>query len=171
MKSTQIIVGLIVICMLWLFTEVQLQAKPVGPFTLEDAASIGDLIVVASYQSHEEPKAGTAPGDLYMGGLLSHFKVEQVLRPIKKSQDKDVPKDLKLNYCFHDWSPCMPDQSFKFSEDKMPKKGSKWILFLMPLENPETKVFRTYRGDRGMLPATDDNLKKVKALVNTPHGL
>lgn len=167
MQSRQHIVRFVMIFMLWLLGAVPLQAKPVGPFTLEDAVSIGDLIVVASYSSHEQPKAGTTPGDLYMGGLLSHYKVESVLRPIKKSQSKDVPKDLKLNYCFHDWSPCMPDETFKFSEANMPKKGSKWILFLMPLENPDTKVFRTYRGDRGMLPATDDNLKKVRTLLQS----
>ncbi len=72
-------------------------------------------------------------------------------------------KDLPVRYEFKERSSTAgAPPGWKFSDDKMPKKGSSWIIFLEWC-TPRDGMFDTYEGSFGRLPADDENLNKVYA--------
>jgi len=72
---------------------------------------------------------------------------------------------LPVKYEFHDLvNPTMPN-GWKFSEKLMPEKDSKWILFI-EFAVPKRGMFELYQGSFGRLPAIEENLNQVKALLD-----
>lgn len=72
-------------------------------------------------------------------------------------------KDLPIRYEFRDRSTSQgAPAGWKFSEDKMPAKGSSWIIFIEWC-HPRDGMFDTYEGSFGRMPADDENLNKVYA--------
>lgn len=127
-------------------------AKPMPPATLEEAAQ-SPFVAVVEYVSYDKnQKIG------YFNGCTAEYRVLKILKGDK------LPQTIMVRYLFHDLSPCLEPVGWKFTEDKLPKAGSKWILFLKPGEKA-TDPCDTYRGDAGRLEPTAGNLKKVNDLL------
>ncbi|MBS1954548.1 MAG: hypothetical protein JST89_10190 [Cyanobacteria bacterium SZAS-4] len=133
-------------------------AEPMMAPTLKEASK-SPIIFVAQYDGYKpflEPVR-------YMDGVMAHFTLVRVL---KGPQLRDP--HINVAYAFHDGSACEPEKDWKFSEAKMPAKGTSWILFL---EEPKFKssntnnAYSTYRGDFGRMPATTSNLESVEKLI------
>jgi tetratricopeptide (TPR) repeat protein len=74
-------------------------------------------------------------------------------------------KDLPIRYEFYDRSSSggMPI-GWKFGKDKMPEKGSEWIIFIRNAV-PRDGAFDTYEGSYGRQPAIEENLNQIYALL------
>lgn len=121
-------------------------AKPMETPTIEQGVETSPSIVVAQYKGYK------AEGKIeYFGGPTAEYEVKSVLK------GKPVTGKLNVRYLFTDGSACLEPKGWVFKQDMMPKPGSTWILLL--------KEPGTYRGSFGRIPHTEDNLKKVKALL------
>ncbi len=142
-------------------------AEPMERASLDEAAR-SPHVVLASYQDFQ-PATGRSDEDIYFSGIKATYKIESILKqPQKGSRDTAIPieagKKADVKYIMHDLSPCLVDETFHFSERLMPKKGSKWILFLQMKDT--NNDWHTYRGEVGRMEATEANIKRVKALIN-----
>lgn len=133
---------------LWLLLTAMVMAKPMPSPTLQEALT-SPLIVVASYSEFRAPSQGVS----YFGGLMAHYEVEEVLK------GKSPAPSLWVHYSFHDGSPCIAPPDFRFTPEMMPKKGSRWLLFL----RGNGKEWHTYRGDWGRQEA--DKAAEVRKLL------
>ncbi|MDZ4832585.1 MAG: hypothetical protein SGJ27_02170 [Candidatus Melainabacteria bacterium] len=142
-------------------------AKPMNTASLDEAAR-SPYVVLASYQGHE-PLVGRSNEDIYMSGFMADFQIESVLKQPSLGATKNTDPAFKpgenfnVRYLVHDLSPCMADQSFRFTESLMPTKKSKWILFLST--NNDKNGWQTYRGNAGRLEASKSKVSKVKSLL------
>ncbi len=133
-------------------------AEPMIAPTMKEAAK-SSIIFVAQYNGY---KPFLKPVR-YLDGVMAHFTLTRVL---KGPQLRDP--HINVAYAFHDGSACEPEKDWKFSEAKMPAKGSAWILFL---EEPKFKssntnnAYSTYCGDFGRMPATTSNVESVQKLI------
>ena len=132
-----------------------------------DNASKSDWIVVARYLGHAPigVKADLSSENLYFRGLDAQYQVDSVLKQSKNRSTSlmSLKRPIHVYYAFQDGSACMAPPDFKLNEESLPAKDSRWILFLEPGET--FNYFSTYRGDYGRLPATPENLSKVKSLL------
>lgn len=134
-------------------------AEPMMAPTLKEASK-SSTIFVAQYDGYTPFLKPVR----YMDGVMAHFTLMRVL---KGPQLRDP--NINVAYAFHDGSACEPEKDWKFSEAKMPAKGSSWILFL---EEPKFKssntnnAYSTYRGDFGRMAATTSNLEIVEKLIS-----
>ncbi len=118
------------------------------PLTLEDACKYSKLIVVARYQDFELAQEKNLP--IYQG-ISARYEVNRILKG-----DFDRSSRLKAEYELSHEFNFVPQKNWKFSKSLMPKKNSKWILFLhYPF--PSGK-YCTYRGSFGRMPY-DDSLE------------
>lgn len=132
-------------------------AKPMTAPTVEDAAK-SQIIFVAQYDGYKpflEPVR-------YLDGVMAHFTLMRVL---KGPQLRDP--HINVAWAFHDGSACLPEKDWKFSQAKMPTKGSAWILFLEEpkFKSSNTNAYSTYRGDFGRMAATTANIESVQKLI------
>lgn len=127
-------------------------AKPMPAPTLSQAVRYPH-VVVCEYAGAEANEKST-----YMGGVTAKYK------PVTILAGGDLPTTFSVNYQFHDGSGCIVPPNWTFREKVMPKKGSKWTLFLKPGAKIGSS-FQTYRGSFGRMPATDENLAKVRELL------
>lgn len=133
----------------------KIAAKPVDvdsnklAMTLEGAGRC-EGIEVAEYQGYEKSKDIT-----FFHPPLAHFRIEKILK------GPPLNKDMPVRYEFSDRTKntSMP-AGWKFGDDKMPKPGSKWIIFLEWC-SPRDNMYDTYQGAFGRWEATDENLNKV----------
>lgn len=131
-------------------------AKPM-PEPLEEKAYKSQWIVIAQYQGYS---ANTEyPGSIDNGKItyfnfpIAKYKVVRLLKGAA------VPPIVDVLYAFHDGSPCMADENWKL-KDALPKRGSKWILFLNEFEGHN--YLTTYGGDFGRWPATKKKILEVE---------
>jgi len=108
-------------------------------------------IVIAEYQGHEK-------GDInFFHPPKAKFRITKILK------GPPLNKDLPVRYEFKERSSKEPaPPGWKFTDDKMPAKGSSWIIFLEWC-TPRDGMFDTYEGSFGRLPADDENLNRVYA--------
>ncbi|MBI2810804.1 MAG: hypothetical protein HYX67_08260 [Candidatus Melainabacteria bacterium] len=134
-------------------------AEPMMAPTMKEAAK-SPIIFVAQYDGYKpflEPVT-------YFDGVMAHFTLTRVLKGPEL-----LNPHINVAYAFHDGSACEAEKGWKFSEAKMPAKGSSWILFL---EEPKFKssnsnnAYTTYRGDFGRMPATTSNIESVQKLIS-----
>ena len=156
------------------FCSVTADAKPMSDASLEPmpAASLGGAaqspyVVLASYLGSESVK-GRSNEDIYLSGWTTSYRIESVL---KKSSELDAKADghsigsgKEINVCHvvHDLTPCLADETFRFSSKLLPPKRSRWILFLV---GKNKDVWQTYRGHVGRLNASESNIKKAQELI------
>ena len=133
-------------------------AEPMMAPTMNEAAK-SPIVFVAQYDGYKpfvEPVT-------YFDGVMARYTLTRVL---KGPQLRDP--HINVAYAFHDGSACEPEKGWKFSEAKMPAKGSTWILFL---EEPKFKssntnnAYITYRGDFGRIAATTSSIESVQKLI------
>jgi tetratricopeptide (TPR) repeat protein len=109
-------------------------------------------IVIAEYQGYEK-----SPNINFFHPPKAKFHISKILK------GPPLNKDLPVRFEFKERSTSTPAPAgWKFSEDKMPAKGSSWIIFLEWC-TPREGMFDTYEGSFGRLPADDENLNKVYA--------
>lgn len=121
-------------------------AKPSLSPTLEEGVAESSLIVVGRYKSHRQQHID------YLGGATATYQIVEVLKGKAPSTGL-----VALTYAFHDGSACVEPEGWTFSEKLMPQVGSTWILLLQPPG--------TYRGSFGRIPASQENLARVNALL------
>lgn len=112
------------------------EAKPMGAPDVKEALRV-PLIVVARYLEYRSPATGIS----YFDAPTAHYRIEKVLK------GKPITKELWVYYSFHDGSACIAPPDFKFLPAMMPRKDSRWLLFLQPVAN--TNKWTTYRGNWG----------------------
>jgi hypothetical protein len=145
-------------------------------------ASGSDWIIEAHYTGYVKPLYEPADGSDgnnapkvvsfthsdefdYFEPPYGEFKVEQILKspPHETHQRMHVGDTVRIPYHFHDLSACVAPHDWKFSSSMMPKKGTRWILFLKSGDaHFGQSVYETYRGNFGRLPDTPENLSSVK---------
>jgi hypothetical protein len=156
-------------------------AKPMSSPTLQEASG-AEWVVEAQYSDFVKPLYEPADGKDgnnspkiisftrstefdYFEPPLAEFKVDQILKmPTKEAHARmHIGDTIRVPYHFHDLSACESPRNWKFSASLMPKKGTRWILFLNS-SNPHfgQSVYETYRGDFGRWADTPENLSKVK---------
>ncbi len=172
--------AIILLCLLCL-TPTALFSEPMMPAKIEEAITC-NWIVIASYQGHEDLSKlsyATNPGELYMRGLTANYRVEKILKNTSGSNSNPLPGNttVHVTYSFHDFTPCMPDTSFHFTDNMMPARGSRWILFLERQNDLQQQsapgCFWTYRGEKGRLAANPANIqeitKQIRDSASDPH--
>lgn len=94
---------------------------------------------------------------------IAHYHIDKVIKgpPLNKS--------MPLRYEFHDKTGDPMPKGWKFGPDKMPAKGSKWLIFI---ENavPISGAFETYHGTFGRQEVNDDNLNKIYSIMELHRG-
>lgn len=121
-------------------------AKPSPSPSLEEGIAQSPIVLVAKYRGYRKHKID------YFSGATASYEITSVLKGSAPSSGL-----VALNYAFHDGSACIEPEGWTFSESLMPEVGSSWILLL---QTPGT-----YRGSAGRLPATPENMARVKALL------
>ncbi|MBF0484899.1 MAG: hypothetical protein HQL16_00130 [Candidatus Omnitrophica bacterium] len=123
-------------------------AEPMFAPTKEQAFK-SQLIAIVEYSGYQ------LLGKIdYFSGPVARYKIIRILK------GANVSKALDVRYDFTDGSACLPEVGWKFSEDLMPKKGSRWILFLN--EDSPMKYWATYRGPFGRWSADFKNTLEVE---------
>lgn len=122
-------------------------AKPMTAPTLDEAMK-SKWIVLVEYQGYEK----SAHLD-YFGYVETSYTVLDVLKGEK------LDKKIQVRYRFHDGSACLVPE-WKFDEKKLPKKSSRWILFL---SSKDAEFYEVYRGDFGRMEATPEILKTIQS--------
>lgn len=119
-----------------------------------DNAIRSEAIVIAEYQGFEK-----STDIAYFHPPKAEYHITKILK------GPPLNRHLPLRYEFHDRSENLnvPD-GWKFGPDKMPAKGSQWILFIEHAV-PRMGQFDTYQGAFGRQEANDKNLNKVYALL------
>ncbi len=132
-----------------------LLAKDTGTFKLSFLnASHSECILTAEYLDYERN-----PDIQFFNPPIARYHISKILK------GPPLNKDLPIRYEFYDRqsSAGMPP-GWKFSIDKMPEKGSNWILFIRNAV-PRDGAFDTYEGSYGRQPATQENLNEIYALL------
>jgi tetratricopeptide (TPR) repeat protein len=120
--------------------------------TFQNAAH-SECIVIAEYLGYEPN------GEIqYYHPPKAKYHITKILK------GPPLNKDLPIRYEFHDRSNEPAPPGWKFGPDKMPEKGSLWIIFIK-IALPREGMFDTYEGNYGRQPATEENLNKIYALL------
>lgn len=129
------------------------QAKPMNSASLEEAVH-SESIVVVRYLGFSP----TSPTNLsyFMPPTVQYEVIESLKGAVELGT-------IRVRYSFHDGSPCVEPEGWKFTKDLMPKVGSEWILFLQ--NKDQNDVYSTYSGDYGRWSSTPENLEKVKGAL------
>ncbi|MFA6208793.1 MAG: tetratricopeptide repeat protein [Candidatus Obscuribacterales bacterium] len=126
--------------------------------TLENAYTACEFIGICTYEGVNKADIVT-----YYHPPVARFHIDTILRGPK------LNREMPVRYEFHDKTGDEPPKDWKYSEDKLPKKGSKWILFT-DLAIPTNGAFETYHGNFGRLEATDANLDKIYKIIELHRG-
>ncbi|MBI5174747.1 MAG: tetratricopeptide repeat protein [Candidatus Melainabacteria bacterium] len=126
--------------------------------TYDNLHHYSEFIGICTYKGYEMEK------DIaFFRPPIAKFHIDEIL--------KGPPLcSLPIRFEFHDkvGSPTIPP-GWTFSSDKMPKPGSKWLIFV---ENavPKRGAFETYHGSYGRQEATDENRNKIYAIIEAHRG-
>lgn len=127
-------------------------AKPMLAPSIEDACN-SHSVVEAEYLSYRPQKL---LGEIkYFTPPMAQFRV------IKKLRGSDIPEYILVRYDFDDGSACLTPPVWTFSSTLMPKKNSRWILFLQTIEDTPA-WFQTYRGDYGRMTPGEKSESTLK---------
>jgi hypothetical protein len=126
-------------------------AKPMFEPT-KDQAFNSPLIAIVEYTGYKlEGKVD------YFSGPIGKYKIIRLLK------GANVPEVLDVRYDFSDGSACIAEAGWRFTEDLMPEKGSRWILFLD--KDSQMKYRTTYRGSFGRWDASPENIQEVENVL------
>lgn len=126
---------------------------------LENAYLKSESIVIAEYKGYEKKREIT-----YFQPPLAYYQIEKYWKGSKLN-----PR-MPIRYEFHEGLHGQGrPKDWKFTEELMPKIGSKWIIFI---ENavPVDGMFETFHGSYGRQEYTDENIDKVLAILEKHKG-
>lgn len=126
------------------------------PLTLDGACKRSKLVVIAEYCNYEISRQQYLPE---YQAISAKYDVKGVLKgDFKPSSQLEAEFELSSEYNY------VPPKNWKFTKKIMPKKGSRWILFLTyPLTDG---TYCTYRGSFGRMPYTQSLESEVIRLLN-----
>jgi|AGTN01.1.fsa_nt_gi hypothetical protein len=133
---------------------------PRKALTLENAFMRSEAILVCTFKSYEK-------GD----GAITFFNPPKAIFKI----DEELKTSARWNpiipvrFEFHEDLKEDKPEGWNFSPDMMPKKGSKWIIFI-PNSVPVDGAYKTYQGKFGMIPYSVDEYDKVLKIIKEHQG-
>jgi tetratricopeptide (TPR) repeat protein len=110
-----------------------------------------EFIGICEYQGFDDTHDIT-----YYHPPRAHYHIEKILK------GPPLNAHIPIRYEFHDRSKGPAPKDWKFDKDKMPTKGSKWLVFIQNAV-PRDGEFDTYQGSYGRQPATEEILNQVYA--------
>jgi len=132
-----------------------MSAKEVNTFGLSfENAAHSECIVIAEYLGYDKN------ADVYYTHPpIANYSITKILK------GPPLNRNLPVRYEFSDRvNDVQAPPGWKFGPDKMPKKGSSWIIFIKNAL-PRDGAFDTYQGSYGRQPATEENLNKIYSLM------
>ena len=129
--------------------------KEVSQFSLSfENAARAECILTAEYLGYEKKS------DIYYTHPpIANYRITKILK------GPPLNRDLPIRYEFTDRiNDTQAPPGWKFGPDKMPKKGSLWLIFIQNAL-PRDDAFDTYQGSYGRQPATEENLNKIYSLL------
>lgn len=138
-------------------SEVQADSK----YTLsyDNLHHYSEFIAICTYEGYEVER------DIaYFRPPIAIFHIKEIL------MGPPLNKHLPIRFEFNDkTSGVKMPEGWKFGPDKMPKKGSEWLIFI---ENavPKRGAFETYHGSFGRQEATDENKNKIYDIIEKHRG-
>lgn len=118
-----------------------------------------ESIVVAEYVGMDKSENVT-----YFKPPRANYRIKEYLK------GPPLNPFLPVRYEFHDVTGGTKPEGWKFDEAKMmPKKGSKWIIFI-PNAVPIDGSFETYHGNFGRQEYNDENLDKILKILEEHKG-
>lgn len=118
-----------------------------------------EYIAICTYEGYEVERDTT-----YFRPPIAIFHVKEVL------MGPPLNRRLPIRFEFNDKTgDVKPPEGWKFGPDKMPKKGSEWLIFI---ENavPKRGAFETYHGSFGRQEATEENKNKIYEVIEKHRG-
>lgn len=133
---------------------------PRKALTLENAFLLSEAILVCTFKSYEK-------GD----GAITFFNPPKAIFHIDEELKTSARWNptIPIRFEFHEDLKEDKPAGWKFSPDMMPKKGSKWIIFI-PNSVPVDGAFKTYHGKFGIIPYTVDEYDKVLKIIKEHQG-
>ncbi|MDX2104763.1 MAG: hypothetical protein SFY67_00040 [Candidatus Melainabacteria bacterium] len=126
---------------------------------LENAYLKSEAVFIAEYKGYEK-----RPDITYYQPPLAKFYIEKFYKgpPL----NRNIPIKFEFNEGLENQK---RPEGWKFSEELMPKPGSKWIIFV---ENavPVDHMFETFHGSYGRQPYSDETLDEVLAILEKHKG-
>ncbi len=116
-------------------------------------ASHSECIVIAEYIDYQRN-----PDIQFFHPPIANYHITKILK------GPPLNKELPIRYEFYDRTNNVAPPGWKFGKDKMPEKGSEWIIFIRNAI-PRDGAFDTYEGSYGRQPANEDNLNQIYALL------
>jgi len=131
-----------------------LLAKDTTKFKLSfQNAAHSECILIAEYLDYQHN-----PDIQFFHPPIANYHITKILK------GPPLNSELPVRYEFYDRINNALPEGWKFGPDKMPKKGSSWIIFIMNAV-PRDGAFDTYQGSYGRQPANDENLNQIYALL------
>lgn len=123
-----------------------------------DNAFRSESIVVAKFLKYESD------------GPISYFRPPKAIYHIEEvMKGPPLNPTIPVRYEFHQKIDQPKPKGWKFSKDMMPKKDSKWILFIhnaVPIDG----MLETYHGSFGRQEYNEENLDKILRIMETHKG-
>ena len=141
----------LLICYACVLFSTNAYSKPMFAPTIDEALKSSSYIVVAEYAGYSKHWNKID----YFYGPIATYKVIEILK------GSTLPESIQIQYDFTDGSACIVPQNWNFNEKYMPKKRSRWILFLQSKSDKEN-IWKTYRGDYGRWEADESNIIKIE---------
>lgn len=132
-----------------------MSSKEVNQFALSfENATHSECILIAEYLNYDKNAEVH-----FTHPPIANYRITKILK------GPPLNKDLPVRYEFTDRiNDIQTPQGWTFGPDKMPAKGSKWIIFIKNAV-PRDDAFDTYQGAYGRQPATEENLNRVYTLL------
>lgn len=139
----------------------QAEVSQTSKYTLsyDNLHHYSEYIAICTYEGYEVERDTT-----YFRPPIAIFHVKEVL------MGPPLNRRLPIRFEFNDKTgDVKPPEGWKFGPDKMPKKGSEWLIFI---ENavPKRGAFETYHGSFGRQEATEENKNKIYEVIEKHRG-
>lgn len=140
--------------------QAEVQADSKYTLSYDNLHHYSEFIAICTYEGYEVER------DIaFFRPPIAIFHIKEIL------MGPPLNRHLPIRYEFNDKTATgskMPE-GWKFGPDKMPKKGSEWLIFI---ENavPKRGAFETYHGSFGRQEATDENKNKIYDIIEKHRG-
>jgi len=127
---------------------------PASPFAYLTAATHSESICLAEYKGYD-----TSGHIDWHHPPQAHYHITEILK------GPPYAGALPAKYEFHDLVDTNMPKHWKFSNELMPEKDSKWILFIESAM-PKHGMYELYQGSYGRQPASEENLNQLYSLLD-----
>lgn len=138
--------------------DVHIQKTKYG-LTYKNMFQRSEKILIARYDRYEDDGSIS-----YFAPPKAIFKVEEILKGSK------LNPTIYIRFEFHNkLHGVRKPKGWKFDPSMMPKKGSKWLIFI-PNAIPVDGMYETYKGKFGIQPFNEDNYDKIMRILEKHKG-